>query len=288
MKLQYKPIEKGVISSLYVERIFRPYVEGNWHFHKEYELIYFLKGQGMRIVGDHLSNFQQGELVLVGEWLPHLWRNETGISGEADADFILVKFPRLFENVPIFSLPEFFGIRNLLKRSMRGLLFAESMLPKVHDALIHLSESQAAEKMISFLRVLQILAEEEEYEYLTSPDFSIHNQDLGENRLQKVINHISTHYHQSITLEEIARIAHMTPPAFCRFFKSSTNKTFSYFLNEVRVSKACQLLINGEKSISQICFDVGFNSLTNFNRTFRSFKGTNPSKFRASYNEFRK
>jgi AraC-like DNA-binding protein len=262
-------------------------VGGDWHFHKEYELIYFLKGHGMRIVGDHISNFQKGELVLVGEWLPHLWRNDEGTAKDSTVDFIVVKFPKTLDGVDLFSLPELSSIKRLLKESNRGLFFSKDIRSSVHKKLLQLSTSTSSEKLISFLSVLQKLAGSTDHKHLTGPSFSIPREVAGENRLHKVINHISTNYAQNITLDDISKIAAMTPPAFCRFFKARTNKTFSLFLNEVRISKACQLLINGESSIKRICYEVGFSSLTNFNRTFKNFKGISPSSYRDSYSIFR-
>ena len=288
MKLEYKPAEKDSLSSIYVKRIQEPYLQGNWHFHKEFELIYFLEGQGMRIVGDHISNFKTGELVLVGAWLPHLWLNDASIYGNTRADFIVIKFPTDFAGVSFFTLPELADVKRLLKTASQGLLFSKSLLPSVHDLIIQLHESSGTARFIKFLQVLEILSKAKEYKLLSKPDYSLPSQVSGENRLQKVINYISSHYAQAISLDDIAQIAHMTPPAFCRFFKARTNKTFSLFLNEVRISKACQLLIDDEKSIKQICYEVGFSSLTNFNRTFRSFKEMTPSKYRASYDTIRR
>ena len=287
MQLQYKPVEKDSFKSIYVKRIHRPYVGGNWHFHQEFELIYFLEGQGMRIVGDHISNFQKGELVMVGEWLPHLWRNDAGLNGSTAVDFVVLKFPIDFNGIPLFSLPELSEIKNLLKRSYRGILFSKNTLSKVHKTILQLTESNSTEILINFLRVLQILSKEQDYQLLSSLDFALPTQISEENRLQKVINYISINYVKMISLEEIAKIAFMTPPAFCRFFKASTNKTFSQFLNEFRIAQACQLLINGEKPIKQICYNVGFNSLTNFNRTFKTIKGLTPSSYRSNYSVFR-
>lgn len=285
MKLQYKSTEKDIRSSIYVKRVFQPYLGGNWHIHKEFELIYFLEGQGHRIVGDHVSHFQKGELVLVGEWLPHLWRNDADFDGKAD--FIVVKFSSEFLGVNLFSLPELTEIRKMLKKSRRGILFSPQTQILIGQTLLQLSESKSVEMLINFLKVLDILSKDDSYQLLSSPDFVLPATGPSENRLQKVITYISNNYSRSIKLEEISSIAHMTPPAFCRFFKNRTHKTFSHFLNEVRISKACQLLINGENSIKEICYEVGFNSLTNFNRTFRSIKGETPSSYRASYNLFR-
>jgi len=288
MKLQFKAVENDTLSSIYVKRVNRPYVGGDWHFHKEFELIYFLEGQGMRIVGDHISNFQKGELVLVGEWLPHLWRNDVVSGEDVSVDFIVVKFPKQFDGVDLFSLHELTHLKSLLKSSNRGVLFSNAVRSKVHNLMLQLCESKSSEKLILFLSILQLLTKDINSINLSGPNFSMPREASGGNRLHRVINYISTNYSKNLSLDEISEIAVMTPPAFCRYFKTRTNKTFSLFLNEVRISKACQLLINGEDSVKQICFDVGFSSLTNFNRTFKNFKGTSPSAYRESYGPFRR
>lgn len=287
MKLQFKSSEQDSMSSIYAKRVYRPHIGGDWHFHKEFELIYFLKGQGMRIVGDHISNFQKGELVLVGQWLPHLWRNDEDNPEGVATDFIVVKFTRMFGNVDLFAMPELLHIKALLKEANQGILFSKKTRKLVHDDLLKLTTAESSEKLILLLNILRTLVIAADYQTLSGLNFAIPKQVAGENRLQKVINYISANFSQNIGLDDISKIAVMTPPAFCRFFKTRTNKTFSLFLNEVRISKACQLLINGEAPIKQICYDVGFSSLTNFNRTFKNFKGISPSSFRDSYSTFR-
>ncbi len=283
MKLQYKPIEKNTLDSIYIKRADQPYRGLNWHFHREYELIYFLKGQGMRIVGDHISHFSKGELVLVGEWLPHLWRNDADQPSDSPADYIVIKFQKDFDGFNLFSIPELSKINQLLVNSRRGLFFSKKVLPEIHDLILHLSTSKSTEKFISFFRLLHILSQTKDCWPLAGTDFVLPNQANKENRLQKVINYFFINHTQPITLEEIAGIAFMTPPAFCRFFKNSTNKTFFQFLNEFRVNKSCQMLIHGDKNIKQICYEVGFNSLTNFNRAFKSIKGQSPTEYRTAH-----
>lgn len=287
MKLKFKSSEQDTLSSIYAKRLHRPHMGGDWHFHKEFELIYFLKGHGMRIVGDHISHFQKGELVLVGQWLPHLWRNDEDNSEAVTTDFIVIKFTKMFGNVDLFAMPELLHIKALLKEANQGILFSKKTRKSVHEDLLKLTTAEASEKLILLLSILQTLVKSADYQTLSGPNFVIPKDVTGENRLQKVINFISTNYSQNISLNDISNIAVMTPPAFCRFFKTRTNKTFSMFLNEVRISKACQLLIDGEAPIKQICYDVGFSSLTNFNRTFKSFKGMAPSNYRDSYGDFR-
>ena len=283
MKLQYKPIEDAKLGSFHVKRIQEPYLGGNWHFHKEFELIYFLEGQGLRIVGDHISNFKKGELVLVGEWLPHLWRNEEGIDKGLNSDFIVLKFPKLLDGVNLFSLPEFSEIRSLLHNSKQGIHFSQQTVSRVHDSILKLMNKSSTEILIHSLKLLHQLSREKGYKLLSNANFNLPTEISRENRLQVVINFIFENYNKAISLEEISSVAYMTPPAFCRYFKSRTNKTFSQFLNDFRISRACQYLIDGEKSIKQICFDAGFNSMTNFNRTFKKSKGTTPTVFRSNY-----
>ncbi|WP_237561767.1 AraC family transcriptional regulator [Flagellimonas algicola] len=223
----------------------------------------------------------------MGEWLPHLWRNDEGGLEAVATDFIVIKFTRMFGGVDLFSIPELLHIKALLKEADQGLLFSKKTRKSVHEDLLKLAEAESSEKLILLLSVLQKLVVSKEYQTLSGPNFSLPKEVAGENRLHKVINHISANFARDIKLNDIAEIAAMTPPAFCRFFKTRTNKTFSLFLNEVRISKACQLLINGEAAINQICYDVGFSSLTNFNRTFKSFKGISPSSYRDSYSNFR-
>ena len=287
MKLQFKSSDQDLLSSITARRVDIPHMGGDWHFHEEYELIYFMKGQGMRIVGDHISNFKKGELVLVGQWLPHLWRNNEVNSEVVSTDFIVIKFTRIFGDVDLFMIPELLKIKMLLKVADQGILFSKDTRKLVHDDMLKLSSAIASEKLILLLTILNTLVKNDNYQTLSGPNFSIPKQILGENRLQKVINHISINFAQNISLEEISRLAVMTPPSFCRFFKKRTNKTFSLFINEVRISKASQLLINGEQSVNQICYDVGFSSLTNFNRNFRNFKGVSPSNYRNRYHNFR-
>lgn len=289
MKLKYKQTDKNPLSSFFVKRINKPYLGENWHFHEEYELIYFIKGTGMRIVGDHISNFQAGELVLVGQWLPHLWRNNTiADTGAGAADFIVIKFHQRFQGVDLFSLPELSAVKAMLAKSTRGIQFSFDTSTAISTLMKEIHQGTGAERLIFFLQLMKILAADRESSYLVSPDFVLPSEVTNENRLQKIISHIFANYNQNISLDEISSLAFMTSPAFCRFFKSRTNKTFFSFLNEFRVNRACQFLIENEHPIKEICFKVGFRSLTNFNRTFKKIKGVTPGNYQANSAELRR
>lgn len=286
MELKYKSEKKEINQSFYVKREHVPYHEGNWHYHEEYELIYILRGEGLRIVGDSLSNFGPPQLAIIGPWLPHLWKNVESPEEDVQVDLIIVKFNQLFSGQDLFSLPEFEGIAHLLKLAKQGLIFGENVISLVHQILFDLSKAEGAGKIIHLLNVLKILSESEDYETISSPGFMLPTTVSGENRLSRIINFISNNFTKEISLDELAHEAAMTPSSLCRFFKNRTNKTIFQFISEFRISKACQMLIAGNKSVSEICFESGFNSLTTFNRVFKDLKKNTPREYKEKYRVF--
>jgi len=280
MKLLYKKEITEAISSIYVKRVREPVLDINWHFHEEYEIIYIMEGNGVRLVGDNLSNFQSGELVMVGPNIPHLWRTTKDITS---VDRIIIKFDEFPNNTNIFSLPEFSRIRALFIKTGTGISFGPQVRQQVHPYIIEITEADSAQKWICLLNILNILSCSSDFEKLSSPHMKITPHHLEENRLSKVISYISEHYHQDITLDKIADISSMTIPSFCRYFKKRTNKTFVQFLNEYRIGKACVLLIENKLTITQIWYELGFNSSTNFNRAFKRIYHCTPMEYRKKY-----
>lgn len=282
MELEYKPAKISETESFYVERKKVPYFGSNWHYHEEHELLFTIKGEGVRIVGDNMNHFSSPELVMLGGGLPHLFKNQEKEKNSA-ADYIIIKFSNIFKEESFFSLPEFSNISDFIKRSKRGVIFSDAVTKKNHDAIIQLAESEGADRIISLIGILKVLSEEEDYKYLASEGFHLSDTNKGEDRIQKVINYIADNYVQDISLEDLADVAYMTTNSFCRYFKSRTGKTAFQFIREYRVNKACQMLINGEKSIADICFDTGFNSFSSFNRIFKSLKNISASEYKSKY-----
>lgn len=283
MKLKYKSADKDYNESFYLKREQKPYYDGNWHYHEEYELIYILKGEGVRIVGDNLSNFRPIQLVLVGPWLPHLWKNVESDTRDETVDIIVIKFTSLIGGQGIFLIPEFGLISDLLNQSQRGLTFSMETIHRVHVLLLAMTTSDGPNKIINLLQVLKILSESKDTKTLTSNEFTLPTSFSNKTRLKKIINYISDNFTEQISLEELAREASMTPSSLCRFFKNRTNKTIFQFINEFRIGKACQMLISGTMSIKEICFKSGFNSLTSFNRIFKEYKRITPKEYNLKY-----
>jgi AraC-like DNA-binding protein len=272
----------GESESFYVNRKKLPYFGGHWHYHEEFELMYTIKGGGIRIVGDNMDHFHENELVFIGSNVPHLFKDDYK-DDEASTDSIVLKFNNLFKGQNLFTLPEFQNIANFLKTAGRGIIFSKKTVKKVKKILIQLSKSEGAERFVHLFAVLNILANEENFQYLASEHFTLKTTNKGDDRTQKVIEYISENYNKDISLDDLAQVAFMTTNSFCRYFKKRTGKTVFQFLREFRINKACQMLINGEKTIAEICYDTGFNSFSSFNRIFKDLKNISASEYKSRY-----
>ena len=282
MKLQYKSINEANFSSVYAKRKKAPYFGVNWHFHDEFELMYIMKGEGVRVVGDRMDYFNKEELVFLGSGVPHVFKNDKNAS-QNEVDYIVVKFNRIIGGQDLFKIPELAPINRFLKRAGKGLIFSDTTVMKLKKQLIKLAKSKNEDRIILLLKVLKILSAQEDYNELSTDTFLLKNTSAGEDRTKKVINYISENYNKNISLEDLASISYMTTNSFCRYFKNRTGKTAFQFIREFRINKACQMLINGEKNISQICFDTGFNSLSSFNRVFKSLKHISATEYKSKY-----
>ncbi|QGY43635.1 helix-turn-helix domain-containing protein [Maribellus comscasis] len=259
-----------------------------WHFHSEYEIFYVVEGKGTGFVADSIEPFATGDMVMLGSNLPHFWKNdETYERSDCNEKlkYIIIQFPFDFFDAQISTYPEFRLIGELLKRSSRGLQFPPEVSRQFSSSLLKLTEESGIERIILFLDFLNKLGKVKDYNLLAGEYYQKDNFDFGNDRLTSVLHHISTNYLQKIELEKVAEIAHLHPSAFCRFFREKTGKSLFEYVNDMRVSYACKLIIERTKTISQVCFEAGFNNLSNFNRTFKKQTGYTPSEY---YREFNK
>ena len=282
MKLRYKSFNESNFSSVYAKRKKAPYFGVNWHFHDEFELMYIIKGEGVRVVGDRMDYFNKEELVFLGSGVPHVFKNDKNAS-QNEVDYIVVKFNRIIGGQDLFKIPELAPINRFLKRAGKGLIFSDTTVMKLKKQLIKLAKSKNEDRIILLLKVLKILSAQEDNNELSTDTFLLKNTSAGEDRTKKVINYISENYNKNISLEDLASISYMTTNSFCRYFKNRTAKTAFQLIREFRINKACQMLINGEKYISQICFDTGFNSLSSFNRVFKPLKHISATEYKSKY-----
>lgn len=254
------------------------------HQHKEFELNFIEHGRGVRrIVGDSVEEIGDYELVLVGgDSLEHVW--EQGSCVSKDIREITIQFsPDIFGG-ELLSKNQFASIRHMLRRAKHGLSFRLSTIMKVYSTIDTIAKEQ--ERFIQFLKFLYLLYElsvAEDAKVLASSSFA-HVVRSGEsNRVQKVKRYINEHYAEPLKLSDVAALAGMSPVSFSRFFRHRTGRTLSDYIVDIRLGFAARMLVDSAKNISEICYECGFNNLSNFNRTFKAKRGMVPREFRAMY-----
>ncbi|MBU2976549.1 AraC family transcriptional regulator [Zobellia sp. B3R18] len=289
MKLTYKQTEKRPENSFLARQDRLPCIEQNWHFHKELELIYFIKSSGTRYVGNSIGSFSPGELYLIGSNIPHLFRNHKEYYNDQQeteaVNLIVIKFEPNFLGSEFLDLTESKRLKNLFQQAERGIKFSESATYMVHNLILGLVGDQGLSSIVGLLKVLDTLSISENYDLLCSEVIANTYNSNEKDRMRKIINFLTENFEKKIELEQIASIAHMTPNAFCRYFKKKTRKSFTQYLNEIRLRNACKLLIEGEMQISTVCYQSGFNTLTNFNRQFKALMNITPTEYMQKYNE---
>ncbi len=250
---------------------------GIWHFHDEYELTLIEKSYGSRMVGDHIERFAAGDLVLIGKSLPHTWRNDEGVNRISEA--LVIHFLEDFLGKPFFDLPEMYKIKRLLERSGRGLKIEKKAAKKVADCMRAMEKMAGAERILQLLHILRLLSELDDMEELCSEGFtnSIHYTDSD--RLKRVYEYIMNNFQEDVSLSRAAMVANMSPTAFSRYFKSRTRKSYTQFVIELKIGYACKLLINEKVSVADVCYQSGFQNLSNFNQQFKSITSLTPKKY---------
>ncbi len=252
-----------------------------WHYHPELELVLSQKGSGTRFVGDSIEQFKEGDIVLIGKNLPHMWlsdKNNPKVAPKLVSESIVFHFKEDFLGPTFFENPEMIPIAKLIERSKHGIKFLNTN-KKITQLIIKTLNKKGFNKTMKFLNVLNLLAKHSDYELLASKGYINSDTIQDYNSLTKVYEYIFKNFKTKIDLDSIAQIAHMNPSSFSRCFKRLNNKTFSKYLNEIRIGYACKLLMEEKYNITYICFESGYNNLSNFNRQFKLITGNTPSGY---------
>ena len=247
-----------------------------WHYHPEIELVYINNGKGKRQVGLHLSNYDEGDLVMIGTNVPH-----TGFTEYFDKERkeVVVQFKPDFLGNSLEKVLEFKNIKRLFEISKRGLVFSGNTKKTIGISMLGLQYETPLQKVLTLIKILNDLSISKDVTILNSENFN--SESIQENeRIKKVFNYIKLNYKEEVSLSEVSELVFMTPPSFCRYFKSKTNKTFTTFLNEYRINNALKLLAQSELDIKNICFQCGYNNFSHFNRLFKKQISMTPSEFR--------
>ena len=255
-------------------------VENNlpfWHFHPELELVYVNKAKGKRHIGSHLSYFNNSQLILIGASLPHSGFTDRFTSNGTET---LVQFKEEFLGETFFDIPEMQTVKTLFARAKKGLLFHQEAKKEIGPKIEALLNYQGIDRIIYFLEILKDLSLSKDYSLLNVDGFAFEVEPQDNNKIEIIFHHVRNNFTQQITLDEISEKVSMTVPAFCRYFKKVTGKTFTQFVNEFRIVHATKLLAEKPTSITDICFESGFNNFSHFNKLFKKFTGKSPLKYR--------
>lgn len=257
-----------------------------WHAHYEYQLFVVLKGTGTRFIGDSIKAFRPGELVFTGPHLPHLWRSDEAYfdkKSSLSTSGIVIYFNQNFLGDHIMEKEEMVMLKKLFSKSMRGLDFYGQKKLQVVKMMQELTRLQGIQSVIQLLRILEILSFTKEYHYISSRAYDdVFNQHETD-RLNQVYEYVLKNFRRTILLEELAALLCMTPTSFSRYFTMKNNKPFSKFVAEIRIKHACKLLTETEDTISQICYECGFNTLSNFNKQFKDIMLKKPTQYKEEF-----
>lgn len=256
-----------------------------WHFHQEYELVLIDKSRGIKFIGDNVSNFDEGDLYLIGSDIPHLFRNHEEYydsTSNLEARSIFIHFTRDFLGSGFFDLPEMKGVKKLLDQSAFALEIGGKVKQVIVSRLYDMCNESSSKRLISLLEILLKLSENKGLTPLLSNRFNspaiTHTKDSD--RIHKVLEFIMKNFAKTIYVPEIASMLNMSSASFSRYFKHHTRKTFSEYVSEIRISYACQMLMHGEESVARIGYMSGFENLSNFYRQFREITGLTPKEYR--------
>lgn len=254
------------------------------HRHKEFELNFIEKGKGVRrIVGDSVEEIGDYELVLIGGAdLEHVW--EQGKCRSKDIREITIQFSGDIFGTELLSKNQFASIRRMLRRAEHGLAFPLSSIMRVYSTLDDIAnENERFVQFLKFLYVLYELSISDDARVLASSSFAHTARSNESRRVEKVKQYINDHYAKPLKLADLAGLVGMSPVSFSRFFRQRTGRTLSDYIVDIRLGYAARMLVDSSKNISEICYECGFNNLSNFNRTFKAKRNYTPRDFRAMF-----
>ncbi|UXP31014.1 AraC family transcriptional regulator [Reichenbachiella agarivorans] len=248
-----------------------------WHFHPEYELTLILRSAGIRYVGNNISDFNEGDLVLLGSNLPHCWKNIDDKTGPSES-LVIQWRQEIISDLPIFD-----QIHELMHRAQRGLFIHPKDRPEIASRMHALTDSTGIEQYLGFVELLDYIARHAHYDYIAGASYSYDGTSATTNRLEVVQSYVKTHFKEKIKLADIADKLSMSEQSFSRFFSKTMSKPFFVFLNEYRVNISSRLILETDLQMAEIAYQCGYESLPFFYKQFKKFKGYTPLEFRKMY-----
>jgi AraC-like DNA-binding protein len=258
-----------------------PYRTVRWHFHPEYEIQVITSTTGKYFVGDFIGSFEPGNLVMTGPNLPHNWVSNVPHGERVDERCLILQFDAEVIAQAVKAFPELKRVECLLDASRWGVLFTPKTGAAAEPIMREMLGAQGMRRITLFLALLDLLVQGTEQVKLASAAYRADPSHYAETRINHVLSYIGKNLSQELRETELAELAGQSASAFSRYFRRHTGVPFVQYVNRLRINLACQLLMSGELSITDICYQVGFNNLSNFNRQFLLLKEMSPSRWRA-------
>jgi len=283
MKAQFIELSPPTEKAILIKQVDQEFLSNPLHFHELCELVLILESYGKRVVGNHVDSFSAGDLVLMGPNIPHIWRNDDIFldpEHHERARAIVLYFPADFLLRLTDDQSTINAMQQFIKKAKRGLRFYGQTLEKATELMKALMHKQSFSRITGFLNLIELLHQADECENLASQGYKPSFGEQETNRINNVYVYVMQNFRDEVSLGTAAELVNMTPNAFCRFFKRHTQKSFSKFVNEMRIGHSCKLLMDKQLSISDICYQSGYQNLTNFNKFFKSIMGKSPREYR--------
>lgn len=282
MRFVYEKIDVSHKYSFITRRLKMDPHSDKIHMHKNFELNYISSGSGRRIVGNHISRYTEGDLVLLGPNISHCWEVfEPGTNKYGEC--IVTHFFEDIISSDFFNIPELESVVNLLGEANCGILFKGPGTIKVAETLKKMVRLDGLERYIEMLRVFNLLLKIDNRENLSLPSTMPDTYNNDKERIEKIYEYVFQNIQNTIDLQAAADLACMETSSFCRYFKKRTGKTFMEYVKSVRIGIAARLLAETDKQIMQICYECGYNNLANFNYYFKSVMNKTPSEYRKAF-----
>ncbi|MFK7903983.1 MAG: AraC family transcriptional regulator [Chitinophagales bacterium] len=280
MKPEYEKILAPLKRSFMVKvisRPSRPLLSQAWHYHPELEICFTEKSIGKRFVGNQISDYSEGDLVMFGANLPH------GFTTEQPCLQVVIQMTYDFLGAIFMDKPEMRGLKSLFDRSARGLDFGVNTKAEAYSKIKQLKNAEGFEQLIYLLELLYLLAKDEEVKPICSEEYALAMDANHLDRLKVVYDYILINLKNDLSVKQAAAEINLTEAAFFKFIRKHTKKTFTQIVNEIRINHASKLLISTEKPITEICYECGYNNISYFNRKFKAVLGKTPRDFKNDY-----
>lgn len=287
MKVLQFTIPVAPEKSLIVQEDILPHFYIHFHRHIEMQVTWILSGEGTFIASNSMQRFQSNDVFVIGANQPHVFKNDPEYFDKRLRK--KVRSITLFFNPsgfiqPLLNMPEMKTVKEFIRTSANGMQASQVNQKICADYILKVKRNKGGFRLAAFIELLQLMANFKDWKTLSSDSLPLNITDHEGLRMNDIYQYTMANYTENISIEKIASVAYLTPPAFCRYFKKHTRKTYVNFLNEVRINEACKQIVNGDfKSLSAIAYRNGFNNSVTFNRVFRKLKGRTPGEYMREY-----